>query len=164
MNYQSTRGGEHDVSAAQAIVKGLAGDKGLFVPNSIPSFTDDDLEFLQSCNYMDAAKLIFEMFLDDFSLDEIDECVEAAYFDSFDSASVTPLITLDSNTAVLELWHGPTCAFKDVALQILPHLMTTSMKITGEKNEIVILVATSGDTGKAALEGFKDVAGTSIIV
>ncbi|MEG1983843.1 MAG: threonine synthase [Oscillospiraceae bacterium] len=164
MNYQSTRGGEHDVSAAQAIVKGLAGDKGLFVPNSIPSFTDDDLEFLQSCNYMDAAKLIFEMFLDDFSLDEIDECVEAAYFDSFDSASVTPVVTLDSNTAVLELWHGPTCAFKDVALQILPHLMTTSMKITGEKNEIVILVATSGDTGKAALEGFKDVAGTSIIV
>ncbi len=164
MEYRSTRGGEEGLSAAQAIVKGLAGDKGLFVPQEIPVLSAQDFEFLGECNYMDAAKLVFEQFLDDFSLEQIDSCVEGAYLHSFDAAEVTPLVQLDESTHVLELWHGPTCAFKDVALQMLPRLMTTSMQLTGEENEIVILVATSGDTGKAALEGFKDVPGTSIVV
>ncbi len=164
MEYQSTRGGASGLSAAEAILKGLAADKGLFVPDAIPTLSAEDFEFLGDCNYLDAAKLIFELYLDDFSLDEIDECVNGAYLGSFDSAAVAPLVSLDEQTRVLELWHGPTSAFKDMALQALPRLLTTSMKLTGEKREVVILVATSGDTGKAALEGFKDVPGTSIVV
>lgn len=164
MNYQSTRGADSGVTAARAIVKGLAGDRGLFVPDEIPRLDAGDLAFLSSCNYLDAAKLIFERYLEDFSLAQIDECVEGAYYDTFDSAEVAPLVKLDEDTRVLELWHGPTCAFKDLALQVLPRLTTAAAAISGEQNEIVILVATSGDTGKAALEGFRDVPGTSIVV
>lgn len=164
MEYLSTRGGVPGVSAASAIVQGLAPDRGLFTPESIPVLSAQDFAFLRDCNYLDAAKLIFELYLDDFSLEEIDRCVNGAYLHAFDSAEIAPLAPLDGDTDVLELWHGPTSAFKDMALQALPRLMTVSAALAGEKKEIVILVATSGDTGKAALEGFKDVPGTSIAV
>ncbi|ONI47896.1 threonine synthase [Candidatus Epulonipiscioides saccharophilum] len=160
MFYSSTRGDNNKVSSAEAIIKGLAPDKGLFTPDNIPILSAEEKTFIKTASYKEVAKLIFSKFLTDFSDKEISTCVDSAY-NNFD---VAPLHQLDEQTQILELWHGPTCAFKDVALQILPYFLTTAMSITGEQNDIAILVATSGDTGKAALEGFKDVAGTKIIV
>ena len=164
MNYNSTRNNELKVSAAGAIATGIAPDGGLFVPEEVPVLSDKDFEALADMNYIERATFVFEKFLTDFTNDEIDYCAKGAYSGTFENDLPAPLYTLDKNTHILELWHGPTCAFKDLALQILPYLLTTSAKKVSKAKETVILVATSGDTGKAALEGFCDVEGTKIIV
>jgi len=165
MQYQSTRGKQAGVTAAAAIVQGIAADGGLFVPDYIPTLNESDWLVLKDSDYQKKASLILGKFLSDFTEEEIRSCVNAAYnHNNFDDSHIAPLTLLKPGVYVQELWHGPTCAFKDMALQILPHLLTVSTAKIGEKAEIVILVATSGDTGKAALEGFKDVAGTRIIV
>ncbi len=165
MNYRSTRGDMPLVSSAEAIVKGIASDGGLFVPTEIPALKSEDINFLVNADYRARAEKIFGMYLTDFTEEEIKECVTKAYsVEKFGSDNAAPLHKLDESRYILELWHGPTCAFKDMALQILPHLLTTSMKKTGVDKQVVILVATSGDTGKAALEGFCDVEGTKIMV
>ena len=165
MQYQSTRDKSISVSAAEAIKTGLSAEGGLFVPDSFPSVTMEEIEALSAKSYNERAYFILSKFLTDFTEDELKKCIDSAYTKAkFETNSIAPVYKLNDNTYFLELWHGPTCAFKDMALQILPHLLTTSMKKTNEDKEIVILVATSGDTGKAALEGFKDVEGTRIIV
>ena len=165
MNYQSTRDKSISVSAAQAIKTGLSSEGGLFVPESFPLVSVEEIKSLVSKSYNERAYFVLSKFLTDFSKNELEKCISIAYTkEKFGTDSIAPVYKLNSSTYFLELWHGPTCAFKDMALQILPHLLTTSMKKTNEDKEIVILVATSGDTGKAALEGFKDVEGTRIIV
>ena len=164
MKYYSTRNSEFKVSAAEAIVRGLAPDGGLFVPSVIPSMSSAEIKHMCLLNYRERAAVIIGKYMEEFSEDEISEFVSKAYGDNFDCREIAPLKLIDDKTAVLELWHGPTCAFKDMALQILPHLLTASLKKCGEEREVCILVATSGDTGKAALEGFADVEGTKIHV
>lgn len=165
MQYQSTRDDSVSVSSAQAIVKGLAADGGLYVPSVIPKIGLDYLLEIMPLNYNQRAVEILSKFLPDFKKSEISECVELAYNkEKFETESIAPIYKLSDTEYILELWHGPTCAFKDMALQILPHLLTKSIEKTALNKEVVILVATSGDTGKAALEGFKDVKGTKIIV
>ena len=165
MNYKSTRNSSLKVTSAHAITKGLSDEGGLYVPESIPALTKDEILALCDKSYADRAYDIFSRLLTDFTPEEIRRCVDSAYNDwNFDSDSIAEISKLVPGTYVLELWHGPTCAFKDMALQILPYLLTTSAKKTVDGKQIAILVATSGDTGKAALEGFKDVAGTSITV
>lgn len=165
MQYQSTRDKNINVESAVAIKTGLSFEGGLFVPKMIPQITDDDLKVMSTLSYNERASKILSLFLTDFTTDEIIECVDKAYSkEKFETTDIAPLYKLKNSTYFLELWHGPTCAFKDMALQILPHLLLKSVKKTGETKEIVILVATSGDTGKAALEGFKNVDGTRIIV
>jgi len=165
MQYQSTRNKSISVSAAEAIKKGLSAEGGLFVPESFPAVDNEDIELLKDKSYNERAYFILSKFLDDFDESELSDCISKAYTrEKFETENVAPVYKLNNTTYFLELWHGPTCAFKDMALQILPHLLTTSMKKTKEDKEIVILVATSGDTGKAALEGFKNVNGTRIIV
>lgn len=162
--YNSTRDKACRVSAAHAIVHGLAPDGGLFVPEQLPKLDLAQIEALGKTDYRGRAEEFLSLFLDEFDRAEIKRIVSAAYGDNFDDAAVAPLHIIDGKTAVLELWHGPTCAFKDMALQILPHLLTASLKKCGETKKVCILVATSGDTGKAALEGFADVEDTKIIV
>jgi len=164
MLYKSTRGWKENVSAAFAIKQGIAPDGGLFVPEEIPSFDKDKLQQMCSMNYNQRALEVLKPFLGDFDENEIEECISKSYSMSKFGTNPAPLHYLNENAAILELWHGPTCAFKDMALQMLPHLLVKSLQKTGEKSEIAILVATSGDTGKAALEGFKDVDGTKVIV
>lgn len=165
MNYKSTRNSEVKVSSAQAIAQGISKDGGLFVPETIPSVTLDDIKALGGMNYRERAAFVFAKFLTDFTEAEIAHCVDSAYnTKAFDTDNICELAPLFDGTYMLELWHGPTCAFKDMALQILPYLLTTSTKKLGTDKKVVILVATSGDTGKAALEGFKDVPDTSILV
>lgn len=164
MRYISTRNNNTEATAAEAIARGISVEGGLFVPESIPTLTASDFEKLCSMTYVERAKYILSLFLTDFSAEEIDYCARGAYLGNFDEDKPAPLYELDSNTHILELWHGPTCAFKDLALQILPYLLTTSAKKVGDGKKTVILVATSGDTGKAALEGFCDVPDTEIIV
>lgn len=165
MQYHSTRDKSISVSSAEAIKKGLSEEGGLFVPDSFPSVTLDEIQSLAQKSYTERAKFILGKYLTDFTAEELDKCVTSAYTrEKFETDAIAPVYKLNNSTYFLELWHGPTCAFKDMALQILPHFMTVSMKKTNEDKEIVILVATSGDTGKAALEGFKDVNGTRIIV
>jgi len=165
MEYISTRENYRSVSSAEAISLGMVPEGGLFVPEKIPELNLDQILAKRDANYQELASWVFDKFLTDFSKKEIKEAVEAAYKEeSFPPAAKTPLVKLNSNTFILELWHGPTAAFKDMALQILPQLLVRSVKKLGVKKEIVILVATSGDTGKAALEGFKDVEGVKIIV
>ncbi len=165
MQYHSTRDKSISVSAAEAIKKGLSEEGGLFVPDSFPEVTLEEIQALAHKSYVERAKFILGKYLTDFTEEELDKCVTSAYTkEKFETDAVAPLYKLNDSTYFLELWHGPTCAFKDMALQILPHFMTVAMKKTNEDKEIVILVATSGDTGKAALEGFKDVNGTRIIV
>ncbi len=165
MFYESTRGGMKSVLSAEAIKRGIAPDGGLFVPETGFEFTLEEIGTLAGMNYRERAVFILKNFLDDYTLEEITDCVNKSYTSSkFDSDDIAPVYKLNDNVHILELWHGPTCAFKDMALQILPHLMVKAVRKTGEKNEIVILVATSGDTGKAALEGFRDVEGTRIVV
>ncbi len=159
MDYISTRGKAAVGSSAQAIVQGLAPDGGLYVPSTIPAYFPLDLA---SMDYKTLAKEIFALYLSDFTKDEIGEIVDKAYADNFPACPVAT--TSLGTTDVLELWHGPTSAFKDMALQALPHLLLKSLQKTGGEKEIVILVATSGDTGTAALEGFSDVPHTKIIV
>ena len=168
MNYNSTRNKNTVVTASQAIAQGISEEGGLFVPQSLPAYSAEDIAKLAATDYRGRAKKIFSDFLGDFTQQEIDESVDAAYTaEKFGSDNPAPISFIEKDgakMAVLELWHGPTCAFKDMALQILPHLLTKSVKKTYNGKEAVILVATSGDTGKAALEGFKDVDGTRIMV
>ncbi len=164
MLYNSTRNNSTTVTSAQAIASGLSVEGGLFVPQSIPSLSAADFDTIRSLDYVGRAKYVLGKFLTDFTEQELDYCTQGAYIGSFDNEAPAPLKALDEKVNILELWHGPTCAFKDLALQILPYLLTTSSAKTGEGKKTVILVATSGDTGKAALEGFKDVKGTEIIV
>lgn len=168
MNYKSTRNSSVKVSAAQAIAQGISKDGGLFVPEQLPQYRNEDLNALKEMDYMGRAQKILSDFLTDFTPEEIKESVQSAYApEKFGGDNPAPLILLqnnDRNMYLMELWHGPTCAFKDMALQLLPHLLTKSLKKTYAGKTAVILVATSGDTGKAALEGFKDVDGTKILV
>ncbi len=165
MKYSSSRGGYSAITAAEAIKMGIAPDGGLFVPDTIPVISELTWKRMAGQTYQERASEILGYFLEDFSVEEIKNCVNGAYnSSSFDDERIAPLVRITDRVYIQELWHGPTCAFKDMALQLLPHLMTVSAKKTGEKDEIVILVATSGDTGKAALEGFKDVTGVKIIV
>lgn len=164
MKYYSTRNEKETYTAAQAMAMGLAPDGGLFVPETIPTVSPDELKALCAMDYRARAVNIMRRFLDEFSTEELQSFVARAYAENFDTAAVAPLRFTDERTAYLELWHGPTCAFKDMALQMLPYLLTASLKKTGETREVCILVATSGDTGKAALEGFADVPGTRIFV
>lgn len=163
--YESTRSSNEGIPSAEAIKKGLSPDGGLYVPQKMDKITPGEINELVNLPYTQRAITILKRFLDDFTDKELADCVNQAYSaDKFSSEDIAPVVTLNDNLHLLELWHGPTCAFKDMALQILPHFLVKSMVKTGEKCEIVILVATSGDTGKAALEGFADVEGTRIIV
>lgn len=165
MLYTSTRNKSIKVTASQAIAQGISEEGGLFVPCELPQFTIEKIESMVSMSYIDRAKTVLKEFLTDFTEEEINYCVEGAYkAEKFSSTAVAPTVNINGNKNILELWHGPTCAFKDMALQLLPYLMTVSAKKTAEGKTIVILVATSGDTGKAALEGFKDVDNTKILV
>jgi len=168
LNYKSTRNSEISVSSAQAMAQGICGDGGLFVPETLPRFSYPDLCELQHFSYTQRATRILSQFLSDFTTDEISYCVTKAYSgEKFDEGMPAPLSLLQNGRMsmyMLELWHGPTCAFKDMALQLLPHLLTKSLKKINSSKTALILVATSGDTGKAALEGFKDVEGTRILV
>jgi threonine synthase len=168
LNYKSTRSSGVSVSAAQAIAQGICSDGGLFVPEKLPHISYADLCELKDLSYTQCAERILSGFLTDFSAEEIHDCVTKAYTGGkFDDDLPAPLSLLQrggSKLYMLELWHGPTCAFKDMALQLLPHLLTKSLKKINSDKTAVILVATSGDTGKAALEGFKDVDGTRILV
>lgn len=164
MDYISTRDKSVKVSASAAIAHGISAEGGLFVPESFPKFGKEDFKKLSELDYIGRAEYILKYFLTDFSSEEISECVKDAYSGSFDDDMPAPLAKLSEKVGVLELWHGPTCAFKDLALQLLPHLLTTSAKKVSSGKKTVILVATSGDTGKAALEGFKNVENTEIIV
>lgn len=164
MKYSSTRGNDVAIDSAEAIVKGLAADGGLFVPDSLPQVDASFISSLGELNYEERAAKVLGLFLTDYTADEIKGCVERAYGNNkFDAAMRAP-VTMFDDVSVLELWHGPTSAFKDMALQLLPQLMSTALKKTGEKAEVLILVATSGDTGKAALEGFRDVDQIKIMV
>ncbi len=164
MNYISTRGGKDCVSAAGAIKQGLATDGGLFMPESIPSLSKDDIAKLCGMSYAERAAYILSLFLTDYSYDELLADCEKAYAADRFVGGAAPLHKLDDSTFVLELWHGPTSAFKDMALQIMPRLLSAALKKTGEERTAFILVATSGDTGKAALEGYRDVDGVKIMV
>ncbi len=165
MNYVSTRNSHYKVSAAQAIVAGLAPDGGLFLPESLPSFTQKDLAALAQMDYVERAAEVLSRFLEDFTREELLQMTTRAYApEKFPPRAVAPVVPLSDNAYILELFRGPTCAFKDFALQLLPYLLTASMRKTGIDKTVVILVATSGDTGKAALEGFADVEGTRICV
>ncbi|HFU4448268.1 TPA: threonine synthase [Streptococcus suis] len=160
--YQSTRDANNRVSASQAILQGLATDGGLFTPLSAPT-VDLNFDQLKDASYQEVAKLILSAFLDDFTADELDYCITNAYDSKFDTPAIAPVVKLKGQYN-LELFRGSTIAFKDMALSILPYLMTTAAQKHGLENEIVILTATSGDTGKAAMAGFADVPGTRIVV
>ena len=160
--YTSTRNANEKVTASQAILKGLAEDGGLFVPEQLPTL-DKTVDELAGMTYQETAYEVMKKFLTDFTEEELKNCINAAYDSKFDTEEIAPLVQADG-AYYLELFHGSTIAFKDMALSILPHLMITSARKNQVKNDIVILTATSGDTGKAALAGFADVKGTKIIV
>ncbi len=165
MNYTSTRDNSRQVTAQEAIVQGISPEGGLFVPETVPALTGEDLQALAKMTYTQRAVWVLSRFLTDWTQEELATAVEAAYGgERFEEGDPAPLARLDEGQYLLELWHGPTCAFKDMALQLLPKLLPTAAKKCGCKEEIAILVATSGDTGKAALEGFRDVPGTRILV
>lgn len=163
--YFSTRGQGDRLTAAQAIAQGIAPDGGLYVPEAIPCVDNLFIDGLQSLSYQDRAAAVLQLYLTDYSKDELKSCVAGAYGGGkFSSPAVAPVVKVGANAFALELWHGPTSAFKDMALQLLPRLLSCALKKIGEQSQIVILVATSGDTGKAALEGFKDVEQTQVMV
>lgn len=165
MLYTSTRDKSIKVTAAQAIAQGISEEGGLFVPCELPQFSIDKISSMIPMSYIERAKTVLREFLTDFTEEELDYCVNGAYAaEKFSSPKIAPTVNVCGNKNILELWHGPTCAFKDMALQLLPYLMTVSAKKTADGKTIVILVATSGDTGKAALEGFKNVENTKILV
>jgi threonine synthase len=163
MQYYSTRGNTVRMSSSEAIIRGLAPDGGLFVPaDKITAF---EIANLPDSSYRELASTIFKPFLSDYSDQEIEAAIQDAYNPrAFDHPEIAPLHRIDEKRHILELWHGPTYAFKDIALQILPHLLKTAMRKTGENDQIIILTATSGDTGKSALEGFRDIPGITIVV
>jgi len=160
--YAGTRDANERVTASQAILRGLANDSGLYVPTQIPTL-DIPMKVLAKMTYQETAYEVMSRFFTDFTEDELKHCINSAYDSKFDTEEIAPLVEADG-AYYLELFHGSTIAFKDMALSILPHLLTTSAKKNQVKNDIVILTATSGDTGKAALAGFADVPGTKIIV
>ncbi len=160
--YSSTRNANDKVTASQAILKGLADDGGLFVPSEIPAL-DVSLKDLADMTYQQTAYEVLKLFLTDFTEEELKHCIDSAYDSKFDTEEIAPLVEADG-AYYLELFHGATIAFKDMALSILPHLLITAARKNEVKNDIVILTATSGDTGKAALAGFADVKGTKIVV
>ena len=165
MEYVSTRDKSRAVSSAYAIANGIAPDGGLYCPTEFPSLSAEDWHALAKMDYKGRAAMILGRFLTDFSAEELTDFAAKAYADEkFGGANTAPVVSLADGKHLLELWHGPTCAFKDMALQILPHLLTASLRKIGEKRTACILVATSGDTGKAALDGFADVPGTKIMV
>ena len=164
MNYTSTRDNSLCVSSSVAIASGISADGGLFVPCDIPHIDAGFTASLVDMDYIHRARSVLKLFLTDYSNEEIEKYTEGAYGTGFSSDAVAPTVPVGDKLNILELWHGPTCAFKDMALQLLPYLLTGAAKRTAGGKEIVILVATSGDTGKAALEGFKDVDGTRILV
>ena len=164
MKFQSTRNKNLRLDSAETIIKGLSDDGGLFVPDEIPLLEKGEIYELSKLSYCERAKRIFAKFMTDFSEDELFECAKKAYIGNFEDDEQTPIVKLGERTYMFELWHGPTCAFKDMALQILPHFLVKSAEKSGDGKKTVILTATSGDTGKAALEGFCDVDGTEIIV
>lgn len=168
MKFISTRGlGATDKSqamdSAQAIIRGLAPDGGLYVPEELPRVSADFVAQLTGLNYAERARRVLSLFLTDYTEEEIVGCIDRAYRGKFDDDRIAPVKTV-GDKSVLELWHGPTSAFKDMALQLLPQLLSTALKKTGETKDVLILVATSGDTGKAALAGFADVDQTKICV
>ena len=162
IKYVSTRGDKEKVTASQAILRGIAPDGGLYVPETFPKL-DKSLTELKGLNYREIAYEVMKLFLTDFTEDELKACIDSAYDSKFDTEEIVPMKEADG-LIYLELFHGPTLAFKDMALSILPYLMVTSAKKNNLKEKIIILTATSGDTGKAALAGFADVEGTGIIV
>ena len=165
MQYTSTRDSSVRFTASQAITQGLSADGGLLTPYYIPKLPGNALDELKDMPYQARAVYVMKQFLEEFTVKELTDFAAAAYGpEKFDTPAVAPVHTLNESTHCLELWHGPTCAFKDMALQMLPHLLTASLTKTEEFRTVCILVATSGDTGKGALEGFKDVKGTRILV
>ena len=162
IKYVSTRGDKEKVTASQAILRGIAPDGGLYVPETFPKL-DKSLTELKGLNYREIAYEVMKLFLTDFTEEELKACIDSAYDSKFDTEEIVPMKEADG-LIYLELFHGPTLAFKDMALSILPYLMVTSAKKNELKEKIIILTATSGDTGKAALAGFADVEGTGIIV
>ena len=163
MQMLSTRGAAA-VTPSMAILRGLAPDGGLYVPAAFPRFTFEEIKALAPMSYQERALFVLERFLPDFTREELKEAIAGAYGTGFDAEAVAPMAKVGSWAHALELWHGPTLAFKDMALQLLPYLLTMSGRKHGEEREVFILVATSGDTGKAALEGFLDVPGTRCCV
>jgi len=165
MNYYSTRDASVSISAAQAVKMGLSRDGGLLTPTEIPQIDRAFLESLVSARYQERAAKVMGLYLTDYTPEELTQFAENAYGPSkYDTRAVAPVRTVDANTHCLELWHGPTSAFKDMALQMLPQLLSAALRKTGEKKTVCILVATSGDTGKAAMEGFANVPQTKILV
>ncbi|MEG0216483.1 MAG: threonine synthase, partial [Hungatella sp.] len=162
VSYQSTRGGQQGTTASAAILQGLAEDGGLFMPTEIPTL-DLSMKQLSEMTYQETAYEVMKLFLTDFTQAELQACIDQAYDSKFDTEVIAPLVKAEG-AYYLELFHGSTIAFKDMALSILPYLMTTAAKKNQAEHEIVILTATSGDTGKAAMAGFADVEGTRIIV
>ena len=162
MKYESTRGSQQFMNAPQAIIRGIAEDKGLYVPAQIPQLPASPEE-LAKLTYQDIAYKVIGAFFDDFTEDELSTCIDGAYDEKFEAEEIVPIVEA-GGAHFLELYHGKTAAFKDMALSILPYLMTTSLKKEGVTDKICILTATSGDTGKAALEGFAGVEGTEIVV
>lgn len=165
MEYVSTRDRSLRVSAAKAIATGIAPDGGLFCPTEFPQLSSGEWQALTGMDYKARAAFVLGKYLTDFTAEELKGFADKAYADKkFGGADTAPVVKLADGKYMLELWHGPTCAFKDMALQMLPHLLTASLRKTGETRTACILVATSGDTGKAALDGFADVPGTKIMV
>jgi len=165
MKYISTRGNSKLLNASEVIKLGMVPEGGLFVPDSIPELSENEMFSKINDDYQKIASWILSYFLNDFTKDEIKKAVKKAYNkNNFSDELITPIVSFDKETHLMELWHGPTAAFKDIALQLMPYLLKLSVKKNQDNKEIVILVATSGDTGKAALEGFKDVEGIKIIV
>ncbi len=162
MNFVSTRGAEK-VTGARAIVQGLASDGGLFVPETFPSVTREELESMLSLDYPERAALVLSKYFDEYDGGELLEALREAYA-RFDDGDAAPLVKVENGMYILELFHGPTCAFKDMALTVLPYLLRKGCDLLGIRETVLILVATSGDTGKAALEGFKDAKGVKIMV
>ena len=163
MQFTSTRR-NLALHSAEVITQGISEDGGLFVPREFPCLSEEQIDSMTDMNYKERAKTVLSFFLTDFTPEEISRCVEGAYSGTFENEEPAPLVEVSPGMNLLELWHGPTCAFKDMALQLLPYLLTTSAAKTAPDRTMVILVATSGDTGKAALDGFADVDKTRIIV
>ncbi|MFW6268658.1 MAG: threonine synthase [Bacillota bacterium] len=165
MKYISTRGNYKKVKSSEAIQLGMVPEGGLFIPEEVPTFLEIDIRNMQKKDYREIAFMILKRFLTDYDPDELKEMIYATYNkENFGSEEVTPLVKLNENTFILELWHGPTAAFKDMALQLMPRLLVKAREMLEVEEDIVILVATSGDTGTAALEGFKNIDGIKIIV
>ena len=162
MRFISTRG-EESVTGAQAIVKGIASDGGLFVPETFPAVSGTELEEMLGMDYPERAAFVLHKYLDDYDKDELLAALKKAY-SQFDEGDAAPLVRVENGMYMLELFHGPTCAFKDMALTVLPYLLRKGCDLCGIKEDILVLVATSGDTGKAALEGFKDAPGIKVMV